>query len=69
MTVRELIKRLGCKEGPQKGITEMICLGNDLFAAGDTFTQGGEASKRTLGEVGWMEERGEGKEVWLVVKR
>ena len=65
MTVRKLIERLGCPEGAQKGITELILLGDDRFAAGDSFTQGGETSKRTLGEVGW----GDGSEVWLIVKR
>ena len=65
MTVRKLLERLGCPDGAQKGVTELILLGNDLFAAGDSFTQGGETSKRTLGEVGWGNE----SEVWLVVKR
>ena len=69
MMVRDLTKRLGCPEGSQKGVTEMICVGNGRFVAGDTFTQGGEASKRTAKEVGWTGERGVGKEVWLVVKR
>ncbi|KAL6721229.1 hypothetical protein ACLMJK_000331 [Lecanora helva] len=69
MTVRKLIEQLGCPAGAHKGVTELILLGDDLFAAGDTFTQGGETSKRTLEEVGWTAERGEGKEVWLVAKR
>ena len=69
MTVRKLIEKLGCPSGAQKGITEMIWLGDDLFAAGDSFTQGGEASKSTLGQVGWTGARKEGSEVWLVVKR
>jgi len=69
MTVRELIKGLGCPPGPLHGITELILRGNDWFAAGDSFTQGGEASTKTLREVGWTCQRGEGKEVWLVVKK
>ena len=69
MTVRELIKQLGCPEGAQKGITEIIGVGVHQFVAGDTFTQGGEVSTRTLKEVGWTGERGVENEVLLAVKR
>lgn len=52
-----------------KGLTEMVALGGDRWAEGDSFTQGGEAGKRTLGEMGWGEGRGDADPVWLVVKR
>ena len=69
MTVQTLIGALGCLPGPHKGVTELILLGSDRFTTGDTFTQGGETSKRTLREVGWTGQRGKGNEVWLVVKK
>lgn len=69
MTVRELIKQLGCPDGETKGLTEVRESGSGQWLALDSFTQGGEASKQTLAQVGWTKERGEMNPVWLAVKR
>lgn len=69
MTIRELIKQLGCPEAPGTfGVTEIIQLGDNYWAAGSTFTQGGDESKKTLAEVGWTARRSEDYPVWLAVK-
>ena len=69
MRIIDLCRALGCPEGPQNGVTEMISLGNDMFAEGDSYTQGGGSSERTLRQVGWTNQRGEENPVWLVKKR
>lgn len=69
MTVRDLMKRLGCPDGMTKGLTEIGSAGGGHWVALDSFTQGGEASNQTLEKVGWTKERGENNPVWLVVKR
>ena len=61
--------QLGCPPGEFRGLTELVVLGNDEFAAGDTFTQGGVVSKLTLKDVGWSKGSGLGGELWLVVKK
>lgn len=67
MTVRELIRRLGAPPGASKGITEMTVLGEDRFGTGVTYTQGEEASTRTLEQAGWTAARNEENPVWLVI--
>lgn len=69
MTLRELMKRLGCPDGETKGLTEMRESGRGQWVALDSFTQAGEASKQTLAQVGWTKERNEMNPVWLVAKR
>lgn len=69
MSVRELMKRLGCPEGDTKGLTEVRDLGGSQWVALDSFTQGGESSKQTLAQVGWTKERDEENVVWLAVKK
>ncbi|KAK4691791.1 hypothetical protein P7C71_g5286, partial [Lecanoromycetidae sp. Uapishka_2] len=69
MTLKELIKQLGCPQGPGTfGVTEMIQLGDGHWAAGSTFTQGGDERDKTLAEVGWTARRDDDYPVWLVVK-
>ena len=68
LTVREFINRLGCPEGPQLGVTEMICGDDNRFFEGDTFTQGDVTSNRTLAEVGWTAARNDNTPVWLAIK-
>lgn len=68
ITIKEMINRLGCPpELGTGGITEIIERGNDYWAAGNTFTQDGHESNKTLAEVGWSSRRGDGHPVWLVV--
>ena len=66
MTVSELIDRLGGPDRPETGVTEILKVGNNRWVSGDSYTRGGGAGERTLGQVGWNGQRGE---VWLVVKR
>ena len=68
MTIKELCRSLGRPPGDQNGVTVMLSLGNDCFAEGDTFTQGGGLSDKTLKDVGWTKERDEANPVWLVAK-
>jgi hypothetical protein len=72
MTVKELCARLGCPSEPGQetwGITEMIQLGDNRWAAGSSFAQNGDEAKKTLGEVGWTAGRGDEYPVWLICKR
>ena len=69
MTVRELINRLGCPAGDEKGVMEVFPQGNDRWLPGRAFTQGSDDAGKTLAEVGWTEKRDEEVPVWLVVKR
>lgn len=69
LTVRDLMKRLGCPDNETKGLTEVRESGSGQWIALDSFTQGGESSKQTLEQVGWTKERNETTPVWLVVKR
>lgn len=68
MTVKELIKQLGCPSGAHRGVTELIQLGDNNYASGDSFTQGGESGKRTLKEVGWTTKRDDNNPIWLCAK-
>ena len=71
MTIKELIKQLGCPQGAGNqglGITEIVQLGNNCWSAGSSFAQNGDEAKKTLAEVGWSARRNDNYPVWLVVK-
>ena len=73
MKVAELISQLGASNGAdnQNGVTEYVELGNGFWAKGLSIFKSDEAGQKTLAQIGWDEERGEGPKppVWVVVSR
>lgn len=69
MKMRDLLRKLGCPAGHDKGVSEMRYAGADRWIRGETYTQGEDGSGRTIARIGWGAQRNEPDPVWLVVKR
>ncbi|KAI9791243.1 MAG: hypothetical protein M1816_004235 [Peltula sp. TS41687] len=70
MTVAELIEQLGA-DGANDKVTECVELGEGAWAKGASIVKSNDMAKKTLAQVGWDEDRGEGPKppVWICVSR
>ena len=68
MRVRDLIEHLEAPPGDRFGITQMVEVGNDTWAAGVTITRGSAMADRTLAELGWTQQSSEAAPIWLCMK-
>ena len=70
MTIKELIRQLGCpgRNDEQKGIVECVNQGDGRWLKGRVFRLSEERSEGTLKRIGWDASRGTTREpVWLAV--
>lgn len=69
MTIRELMRKLGCPPRAENGVSEMVYLGETRWGLRATHTIGDWRSGQSIASVNWNSQRGGGNPVWLVVKR
>lgn len=69
MRVKDLLEYLEAPPGDNFGITRMVAVGNDTWAADVTITRGSEMANKTLAELGWMQFGSEDPPIWLCMKK